>query len=96
MVIISTKFWHSGPEDYSSGPECRIYLSTPCIPRPEVLRPEVPRCAEPGEYLEGLRFRLAGGAFEAVLECLRAALKQGGEAFLIQHPQTQGLGLIQL
>lgn len=91
MVIISTKFWHSGPEDYSSGPEWRIYLSTPCIPRPEV-----PRCAEPGEYLEGLRFRLAGGAFGAVLECLRATLKQGGEAFLIQHPQTQGLGLIQL
>lgn len=91
MVIISAKFWHSGPEDYSSGPEWRIYLSTPCIPRPEV-----PRCAETEEHRDGLCFRLAEGAFGTVLECLRTTLKQGGEALLIQHPQAQGLSLIQL
>ena len=48
------------------------------------------------EYLDGLRLLLSGGAFGAGLKRLRAALEQGGEAFLIQHPQAQGLSLIQL
>lgn len=75
------------PKNTLRGPSgVYTYLNTP--------RPTVPRPAETGEYLDGLRLRLSGGTAGAGLKRLRTALEQGGEAFLIQHPQAQGLGLI--